>query len=167
MSEDEQRNLPTSELDLNLMLTNGVWGRPEVSQELKDRLMKYYVETDDHGNPMKDADGNIQISKGSLWGALSVYTRDMRLANLGEFNNELQTCRYMIDLATDYLSENMVEPFMIALSRAISIMETSQSKNGFLRKQQNTLTQKNISQSLEPPKKGFFGGGKERQSGGY
>jgi len=74
----------------------------------------------------------------------------------------------MIDLANDYLSENMIEPFIIALSRAVSIMETSQSKGGFLRRQMNTLTHKQVSQNLEPPKRGFFGGGKqENKSGGY
>lgn len=164
---EEQRSLPTSELDLNLMLTNAVWGRPEVSNELKDRLMKFYITKDDAGQPLKDAEGNVVVDKGSLWGLLGFYTRDMRLANLSEWNNELQTCRYMIDLANDYLSENMVEPFIIALSRAVSIMETSQSKGGFLRRQMNTLTQNHLHQNLEPPKKGFFGGGKEKQPGGY
>lgn len=157
--DDSQRSLPTSELDLNLMLTNAVWGRPEVSSELKERLNKDFSQV--------DKDGNVTVTTASLWGLLGFYTRDLRLANLSEWNNELQTCRYMIDLANDYLSENMIEPFIIALSRAVSIMETSQSKGGFLRRQMNTLTQKHVSQNLEPPKKGFFGGGKEKPPGGY
>lgn len=158
MSDEGTRTLPTSELDLNMMLTNAVWGRQEVSQELKDRLMKEYAE--------QGADGSIKITKGSLWGLLGFYTRDMRLANLSDWNNELQTCRYMIDLANDYLSENMIEPFIISLSRAVNIMETSQSKFGFLRKQMNTITQKHETRSLDPPKKQFFGGGKNPQNGG-
>ena len=155
----DQRTLPTSELDRDMMLTNSVWGREEVSQELKDRLNKHFME--------EDKDGNMQVTTASLWGLLGFYTRDMRLANLSHWDGELQTCRYMIDLANDYLSENMVEPFIISLSRAVSIMETSQSKGGFLRRQQNTLTQKHISQNMEPPKKGFFGASKEKQPGGY
>jgi len=166
MSEGEQRSLPTSELDLNLMLTNSVWGRPEVSKELKERLMKDCVARDGAGNILKDENGDIALSKGSLWGLLGFYTRDMRLANLSVWDGELKTCRYMIDLANDYLSTDMIEPFMISLSRAVSIMETSQSKSGFLRRQMNTLTQKNINQSMEPPKKGFFGGSKKEQQGG-
>lgn len=157
--DDLTRTLPTSELDLNMMLTNAVWGRPEVSQELKDRLMKHYAE--------KGSDGVVKVTTASLWGLLGFYTRDMRLANLSEWNNELQSCRYMIDLANDYLSENMIEPFIIALSRAINIMETSQSKQGFLRKQMNTITQKHESRNLDPPKKQFFGGGKKESNGGY
>jgi len=157
--DEGQRTLPTSELDLNMMLTNAVWGRPEVSPELRERLMKSYSS--------KGTDGQITITSSSLWGLLGFYTRDMRLANLSEWNNELQTCRYMIDLANDYLSENMIEPFIIALSRAVNIMETSQSKQGFLRKQMNTITQQHTSQNLDPPKKQFFGGSKDKQTGGY
>jgi hypothetical protein len=165
MSDDNvQRSLPANELDMQLMITNSCWGRPEVSPELKQRLMKYYATTDDHGQLMKDDAGNIIVDKGSLWGLLGFYTRDMRLANLSEFNNELQTCRYMIDLANDYLSENMVEPFMISLGRAVTILETSQSKGGFLRKQMNTLTQKSVNQNMDPPKKGFWGG-KNKEGG--
>jgi len=157
--DDGQRTLPTSELDLNMMLTNALWGKTEVPTELKERLNKDFSTV--------DADGNVIITTASLWGLLGFYTRDMRLANLSEWNNELQTCRYMIDLANDYLSENMVEPFIISLSRAVSIMETSQSKNGFLRKQMNTITQNHKTQNMDPPKKQFFGGSKDKQNGGY
>ena len=156
---DDTRNVPTSELDLNMQLTNAVWGRPEVSEELRNRLMKDYAE--------RGADGKVTVTTASLWGLLGFYTRDMRLANLSEWNNELQTCRYMIDLANDYLSENMIEPFIIALSRAVNIMETSQSKGGFLRKQMNTITQKHETRNLDPPKKSFFGGAKDKTNGGY
>lgn len=157
----DERSLPTSELDLNLMLTNSVWGRADVPEELKEKLSKHYVTRDVEGNVIKNEAGHVEVSKSSLWGLLGFYTRDLRLANLSEWNGELQTCRYMIDLANDYLSENMTDPFIIALSRAVSILETSQSKGGFLRKQMNTLTQKSVSQNLDPPKKGFFGGGKK------
>lgn len=166
MGEAEMRSLPTSELDLNLMLTNSVWGRPEVSTELKDRLMKFYVSRDEAGEILKNEDGEMEVTKSSLWGLLGFYTRDMRLANLSEWNGEMTLCRYMIDLANDYLAENMVEPFIISLSRAVTIMETSQSKGGFLRKNMNTLRQKTTTQSIEPPKKGFFGKG-NKQEGGY
>lgn len=150
---EEGRSLPQNDLDMQLMITNACWGRSEVSNELKEVLEKNYS--------VQDENGNIKVSQKSLWGLLAFYTRDMRLANLSQWNNELPTCRYMIDLAGDYLTEGMIEPFMISLSRAITIMETSQSKDGFLRKQMNTLTQKNISQTMDPPKKGFFGGNKK------
>jgi len=159
MSDEMQRILPTSELDLNMMLTNPVWGRPEVSNALRQQLMKQHTQV--------LPDGKLIVSESSLWDLLDFYKRDLRLANLSEWNNELQTCRYMLDLANDYLNERMGDPFIIALSRAISILETSQSKNGFLRKQMNTLTQRHETRSLEPPKKGFFGVSKDKQQGVY
>lgn len=165
MAEGDQRVMPTSELDAQMMLTNSVWGRDDVPTELKNRLARNFAVRDAKtGEPMYDAQGNPIVTIDSLWGILGHYTRDMRLANLDSWGNELVLSRYMIDLATDYLTENMVEPFITALSRAVTILETSQSKGGFLRKQQNTLTHKSVSQTLEPPKKGFFGKG-ARQEG--
>lgn len=154
--EEQVRSLPQNDLDLNLMLTNGVWGQNEVSQALKDKLSKYYSEVDENGK--------VTINKQSLWGLLGFFTRDLRLGNLSEFNNELQTCRYMLDLANDLLNADMIEPFLICLSRVASIIETSQSKNGFLRIKMNTLRQESINQQIEPPKKGFFGGSKNNNN---
>jgi len=150
---DQVRFLPQSDLDLNLMLTDSVWGRKEVSGELKDKLARYYTET--------DTEGNETITKRSLWGLLGFFTRDMRLGNLAEFNNELNRCRFMIDLANDLLNVDMIEPFLISLSRSATMLETSQSKGGFLRRQMNTLTTNTTQQNLEPPKKKFFGGGRK------
>jgi len=158
MADDNIRSLPQSELDLNLMLTDSVWGKTEVPIELKDKLNRYFSEFDDAGNKI--------ITKSSLWGLLGFYTRDMRLGNLSTFDNELQTCRYMLDLASDLLQKDYIEPFLVCLSRVATILETSQSKGGFLRKQMNTLTQQHVSSNLEPPKKGFFGGKKKESNGG-
>lgn len=166
MAENDARQMPTSELDMTMMTTNSVWGRSDVPQELKNRLAKNFAVRDENGAQMYNERGEPIVTIDSLWGILGHYTRDMRLANLDNWGNELILCRYMIDLATDYLTENMVEPFITALSRAVTILETSQSKGGFLRKQMNTLTHKNISQNLEPPKKGVFGRGGSRPDGG-
>jgi hypothetical protein len=56
-----------------------------------------------------------------------------------------------------------VEPFLICLSEVAGILETSQSKGGFLRKQHNTFTTENKQQNLEPPKKSLWGTPKTEQ----
>lgn len=155
--DSEYRSLPSSDLDLNLMLTDSVWGRSEVPKELRDRLVR---------QSSTGQDGVAVVSKASLWGLLGFYTRDMRLANLSENDNELFVCRYYIELANDLLNSDMLESFIIALSKAATILETSQSKRGFLRRQMNTLTQNIQRTEMEPPKKGFFGG-KKKQEGSY
>jgi hypothetical protein len=162
MSEaQEYRNMPQSELDLQMSLTNSVWGTTEVSKELRERLNRFY-------SAGIDEEGNTLVTKSSLWGLLGYYTRDIRLGNLSEWNNELQTCRYMLDLAGDLLQADLIEPFLICLSRAVTILETSQSKRGFLRNIMNTFIQETRNQNLEPPKKGFMGmGGKDKNQGGY
>lgn len=144
-----RRSLPQSELDLNLMLTNTLWGNPEVSDIIKQKLSK--------GRIVQDEQGNAYIEKSDLWGLLGFYSRDLRLANLSTINGELEQVRYMLRLANDFLQCNFVEPFLICLSDVAGIMETSQSKGGFLRKQQNTFTTEQKQQMLEPPKKSLWG----------
>lgn len=158
MSEENIRPLPQNTLDLDLMLTNSVWGKDEVPPELREKLNKYFLE--------KNEEGKDVVTARSLWGLLGFYTRDLRLGCLSTFDNELQTCRYMLDLAGDFLQKGYIEPFLICLSRVATILETSQSKGGFLRKQNSTLRTESYNQNLEPPKKGFFGGKKQEVNGG-
>jgi len=146
MDEDQARFVPSSDLDLNLMLTDSLWGRDEV-KEMKEKLQKY-------------SDDSDVVLKSSLWGMLSFLTRDLRLGNLSVWDGELQFCRYHLLLAGDLLDANMIEPFVICILRSASTLETSQSKGGFLRRNMNTLRQEHVSEQREPPKKGFFGGKK-------
>lgn len=161
MSEEEttkpnyKRPLPTSELDLNLMLTNTMWGNPELSETIKQKLMR--------GKIIQSEDGNAYIEKQELWGLMAFYSRDLRLANLSTFNGEMETVRYHLDLANDFLQCDFVEPFLICLSRVAGILETSQSKGGFLRRQHNTFTTEQKQQNLEPPKKSLWGTKQEVQ----
>ena len=154
----QKRVLPFSELDLTLMTTNSLWGQHEVSPGLKSKLSKVTA--------YKSEDGKTEYSEESLWDLLGFYTRDMRLANLSSFDGELKYCRYFLDLANDFLQAGMVEPFLICISRVATVLETSQSKGGFLRRRINTFTAENINQDKEPPKKNLFGVGK-KQEGGY
>lgn len=157
MGEEDNRRLPTSNLDFDLMIVDSLWGRVDVPKELRDRLNESVTEYDPETNTSK-------IAVKSLWGLLGHYTRDLRLANLSD--DELRIVRYHLDLAADYLSVNLKESFTVCLSRAISILETSQSKKGFLRKQMNTLRQEHSQETIEPKKKSLFGGAKST-NGGY
>lgn len=161
--DNKRRVVPRSELDFNLMTTEGEWGKDYVNQELKERLNKYYLKKDQNGQNVFDSEGNIVGSKKSLWDMLGYYTKDMRLANLSYINNEIQYCQYFLDLAGDFLQADMIEPFIICLSRVATILELSQSKGGFLRRRMNTLTSENMSSELEPQKKSLFGVGKKKE----
>ena len=146
---------PRNELDFNLMTTDAVWGKADVPLELKRRLNKYYLARNEKGQ-------ETQVIE-SLWGLLGFYTRDMRLANLSNWNGEIQYCQYMLDLANDLLQTNLIEPFLITLSRVATVLELSQSKGGFLRRRMHTFTQESKYQEQEPPKKSLFGGAKKKE----
>jgi hypothetical protein len=150
---------PTNELDLNLMLTNTMWGNPEISPLLKDKL-KNSVEVGREVNIDKDGKKQtvIYVNKQDLWSLLGFYTRDMRLGNLDDrFSNELSYVMYHLDLANDLLKMNFVEPFLVCLSRVATVLEISQSKRGSLRRQLNTFTSESRTQAIEPQKKNLFG----------
>lgn len=156
--QPQKRVLPQNDLDLALMTTDSVWGKAEVPPELVHRLNKYFLQENKEGEKVVTAE--------SLWGLLGFYTRDMRLANLSAWNGELQYCQYYLDLAGDLLQANMIEPFVISLSRVATILELSQSKGGFLRRKMNTFTQEHIQNPLEPQKKSLFGTNKKQDQGG-
>jgi hypothetical protein len=150
--QNTQRPIPLSDLDFELMTINTEWGGQQVPPAFQDNLIEEYI--------VKDKDGKDFILKVNLWQLLGFYTRDMRLGNLNRLTGEVEYCRYYLDLANDFLQFNppFKKPFLICLSRAANVLETSQSVNGFLRRRINTLTHENFQQNTEAPKKNFFGG---------
>jgi len=149
---------PQSDLDFNLMITETLWGSSFVSPELQAELSKEYQLLDENGKPLFTQDGLPIVNKTALWGLMSYYTRDLRLSNLSYKNNEIQYCMYYLDLAGDFLKENMIKSFLVCLSRVATVTELAQSKGGFLRRQMNTLRTENVDEILEPKKKTIFGG---------
>jgi hypothetical protein len=142
---------PSDVLDFNLMVIDSVWGKDSISLDLQEKLKNVKA-------TYKDAEGNLYVDKESLWGLLGFYTRDMRLSNLD--TQQFRYTVYYTDLAGDFLKENFINPFLICLSRVATILELSQSRGGFLRNRQNTLTQEWINRGggLEPPKKNILTG---------
>ena len=148
-----KRTVPQSELDFNMMVTETLWGSPFVSDDLKETLTKQHQYVDEDGNPVVNNEGQILVRKEALWGLMSYYTRDLRLANLSSTLGEMGYCRYYLDLAGDYLKMNYLKAFLICISRVATVLELSQSKGGFLRKQMNTLTTEQRRNFIEPEKK--------------
>lgn len=167
MSEENEklRDVPNSELDLQLMLTNTKWGDSGIPKELLQILGKSQVVT---------LDGRNYVDVSSLWGLMGYYTRDLRLGNISYYGGEVDYCQQYIDFAGDCLrgistfkrggerrTVPLVNSFMCCLSRAVTLLEVSQSRGGFLRKRQGTLTSENVQSTLEPQKKGLFNKGEK------
>lgn len=134
-----------NDLDLQYMLTDNEWGK-DIPEDLKNKLS--YVTIKEVTN--EDGTKTYEIEqKEHLWGLLSFYKKEMRLAYLNQ--TELIYCQHMIDLASDCLYLNLPKSFLRSLSRAITILELSQSKGGFLRKQHNTIISEEHKGDLEPP----------------
>jgi len=129
---DEERVMkfvPQNEIDLQLVLTNSQWGSSEQTQLRKIlQTYKYKVVQVESGNGQQ----LMLQEKQNYWDLMEFFTRDLRLGNLKE--NELFVIRYDLDLATDLLSNDCFKSFITALSRVAVVLETSQSRGGFLRK---------------------------------
>jgi hypothetical protein len=167
----QPRRVPNSEIEYNLRLTDPVYGTTEVNTHIKEKLEKYFYVRDkdnnlvyepvydDNGNPSLDAEGKPilkpLLDRKSMWERLNFYTRDMRLGNLDRAEKEY--CQWWLDMANDSLQEDFFESFVICLSRSATVLELSQSKGGFLRKQPNTLTTENKYMEMEPAKKSLLG----------
>jgi hypothetical protein len=164
-NRDYERVLPENALDYNMMMINSEWGKREsINPELVKKLTKINFILDDKGNPVTNEEGDYQITKSDLWATLGFYTKDMRFGNLSQ--KQYNDCIYWINLASDFLMINMIEPFIVCLNKVASILELSQSLGGFLRNRQNTLTTEQKISNLEPAKRSLLTGKENPQSSG-
>ena len=137
MSEENYRYAPKDPLDLNLIMTDSLWGK------------------DESAPPM--------LAK--IWANLRGFTRDLRLSNLKE--QEIIFCTHYLNLSMDILmfAKDDDDPLTIAsqvsMKNAVVWTEIAQSRGGFLRKQQNTFTQEQRVSQLDQ-KKSFISGGKKQ-----
>lgn len=148
------RGTPISDIDMQYRTIDPTWGKTDVPQELRDKL-SYIVK-------MRGENGGEKYLEESLWGLLGYYSRDMRMANLSKNNNEFGYCQYYLDLAGDCLREGYLESFLTALSRVITVLELSQSKEGFFRKMSNTFRSEQTLETTEH-KKSLMNWGKREQ----
>lgn len=145
---DERNVSPENSLELNLRLINSVWGQSkEVPQGLRDSLSKTFVYVD----PETQQERTV---KKSNWSLLGFFTRDFRLANLD--SKGIEYCEYYSQLANEWIAEGFSDPFNIALGRIAGKLELSQSKNGFLRKNNNTARLEKSLARTDPERKGLF-----------
>jgi len=166
--------VPYSDLDMTFMVTEPAWGK-EISEELNSKVSEVVSEAyfqcleceKPFGEGEKCVCGSVNkrlvVDRAPMWGLLSYYTRDLRLGNLGNWNNELSYCHHYLSLAGDLLRVGNVKSFLSALSRVIDRLEISQSKGGFYRKRMGTITREDVSSSNEPTKKPLMGGKNKNQ----
>jgi len=166
MTDEKQyryRTIPGSELEFYKKLADPAWGDlTEINPDMYEKLESWIKEYDTEGKMIYDEDGKPIINKQNLWALKNYFTRDFRLANLNK--EEFKYCVYCINLAGDYLSVNLLRPFSIFLDRVAAILELSQSKGGFTRKQFHTFRQETFHAEPEAPKRNLWGmGGKKKE----
>jgi len=145
--QNQEGRSPANDLDFQMMMIDGKWGGSDLNEDLRNRLYTsrwirmapgseiHYMEKVDgqwvEKNRVLVAEEIIE-TKEFLWGELSFYTRDFRLANLND--KDYVEARHYTLLAADLIRMNMKKAFTVCLTRVITILELSQSRGGFLRK---------------------------------
>lgn len=124
--------VPYDELQLAHMMAEPAWGK-ECPPELYAQVVE--IVSSPHKDPKT---GMFIVDAKPLWGLLGYYTRDVRLGNLDSYG--VIMCEYYLNLAGDCLRNGLVRGFLAALTRAITRLEVSQSKDGFGRKRAGTVT---------------------------
>ena len=152
MSDEQQeqtvrRVVPQNALDWNAMTTDTMWGSPFVSQQI--------------ANQIKERSENKTEQRSGGYGLLNIYTRDFRLANTSLLRGDEEHCEHYSNLSTDLATEGMSESFSIALSRVACRLELSQSRGGFFRRRQNTITSESMTGELDKKRKMLSFGGKQ------
>jgi len=131
----------------------------EICPVTKEKIIKTRIveriKKDENGDPI------LQVVRDN-WANMELFTQDFRLGNLS--GRELFVARYNIDLCSDILTvlpSSFSKPALISLERSVCIVETSQSKGGFLRNLFNTFFQHSSLKEDTPAKRSFFGMGKK------
>lgn len=150
MNENRKQFRPANEIDLQVMTTE-----PLISSEFMPEGIK---------NKFRDLEvinNRLMITK-DYWSTIDLFTRDNRLGNLDKL--ELYYFRYQMNLCSDILT-TMPDEFkrsaFLILERAVCCVESSNSKNGFLRRLFNSLFQHQIQtiKDEQPKKTNFFNWG--------
>lgn len=146
--QEEDRQVPSSDLDYQSSITTPVWGKGIViTKELKDKLstratFKEYKKGQIRINPdtgmIEKFNEDVIIEEPfNVWGQLGYLTQDLRLGNCDA--NELNFVRDELDLAYAFLEAGMHKPFIWVLSEVAGVTESSHMKNGWFRDGLNTM----------------------------
>lgn len=131
--------MPGTDLDFQAMMLHSRWGSPELNPELKNILK--------HTRKIKMLKGSILINEKNekivleedtliptdqfLWNELGMFTTDFRLGKLDK--KDYKEAKYWAKLAFDCLHLRMYRAFTVAMSRLATLLELSQSVDGYLR----------------------------------
>ena len=165
MSEEE-RIVPSSDLDFQSMITNPVWGKNSAIGNLKNNLGKIvirreYKKGDVRLNPdtqqLERVNEDITIDEEfSEWNKSQYHTQDFRLSNLDK--NQVDWCIENQDLAFALLQFGCPKSFMVCTDENANVLEFNHSKGGWFRQGLNTMRTETRQEVRNIDEKGnFFG----------
>jgi hypothetical protein len=149
--QKDPKEVPANELDFNFQLIEPTWQNisPHLRKKLIIRKGNRTIETTDSTGHKKKTKFEIY---GELSGILAMYTKDIRLGNISTANGEYEYVVFYMELAVRLLMKGHVRASITSLNKALSRLETSNSKLGKLREIMQTIIHR-TSGTEEPEKK--------------
>lgn len=155
---------PSNQIDLQAWTTYPHISSDYMSDRIRNKFRLYGYVFDAQGEPVSRNGAPVTQLVRDWWASMELFTQDLRLGNLNR--DESTYVRYHLDLATDILTalpESFSKSALICLERATSVVETSQSKGGFLRRMFNTFIQHSSVKEEPDVKRSFFNLGKKNK----
>lgn len=146
--EEDQREVPANDLDFQGMLIEPSLQKPspKLVEKFKAPTGKkrtFYL-VDAKGRSVMDGATGERVEKivqdtEDLAGYLRFWNRDFRLGNLSKFSGEYDYVIHYLNLSIDLLTRKYPRSALDALNRALSVLETSNSKEGRVRELVQTI----------------------------
>lgn len=144
---------PSNDVDLFIYTTDPAWCTEDINTDFEQVLR------DENGKPVLDREGN-PIVVFSFWHSLRFIKRDLRLGNIDPRFDDIEWMENRIQLAQNLIMlRNGAFKHLAPMSiiPVIAIIELSQSRKGFLRKNFRTFSFKSESEDKTRASGGFFG----------
>lgn len=145
------RDMPQSEMDFNMLVIDPKWGVDKIPPSLKARLREVMLA---RGKTSKS--NKLEPTYDDLWELLAIYSRDMRLANLQ--SEDENYCEHFINLSGKLLRKGNPRSSILSLVYAVTRLELSQSRKGFLRTIFRTQKKEISMEETQPKKRGLLTG---------
>ena len=144
---------PSTDTDLFIYTVDPAWSTESINTDFEQPLL------DAAGNPVLDEHRN-PVLVFSFWHSLRFIKRDLRLGNIDPKIDAIEWMEMRVQLAQNLLmfrggAFKRLAP--MALAPVIAILELSQSRKGFVRKNFRTFSFKSENEDKSRASGGFFG----------
>lgn len=162
----KEKYRPSSTIDLQAATIEPYISSDYMSDRIRNKFRSFEFVRDNNGDIITEKGQPLVRVERDFWAIMELFTQDWRLGNTDR--KETTYIRYNIDLCSDIMTvlpEEFNRPAFLLLERSVCTLETSGSKNGFVRVLFNSIFQNQKVTEEIPQKRSMFGLGAKSNKG--